>query len=429
MGIVTEREIEVILLDLTMPHLSGDELLAQIYERYPQIPVIIVTGTNEVKAAVECMKAGAFDYMVKAVEESRLVSGVKKALEIRALRRQYHVLRSKLLGRELAHPEAFERIVTRSDAMKSIFLLVEAVARTSEPILIVGETGTGKELIAEAIHEASGRNGALVRVNVAGLDDTMFADTLFGHKRGAFTGAMDAREGLIGSAAEGTLFLDEIGDLATASQVKLLRLLDSRDYYPLGSDLAKKTDARIIAATNHDIASLQESGRFRKDLYYRLTTYAIQLPPLRERREDLPLLLHHFLEEASAKLGREKPSVPQAVYPLLGMYPFPGNIRELRAVIFDAVTRQSGPTLSLAPIKEAFGLTGRSLTGKKMPEDRPDSLLEFSERLPTIKQATEMLIDEALRRSEGIQTQAAFLLGISHQALSKRLQRRKAGGS
>ena len=424
MDLVQSHDIEAILLDLSMPYISGDELLKQIHEDYPFIPVIIVTATDEVKAAVECMKQGAFDYMVKAVEENRLVSGVKRAVQIRELRREYSDLRSRLLTDRLNHPEAFYPIITQNRKMQSIFLYIESVARTSEPVLITGETGVGKNLLADAIHKVSGRVGNCVSVNVAGLDDDVFADTLFGHRKGAFTSAVESREGLIQQAREGTLFLDEIGDLSIRSQVKLLMLLDTREYYPLGSDLTKRTDARIVLATNRDVVRLLDENRFRKDLYYRLSTHEIHVPPLRERKEDLPLLLGHFLDEAAGELGGKKPAVPPELLTFLETYHFPGNVRELRAMIFNAMSTGYKKTLSLSPFKEA---TGRIAPKMRDHDHTSDFPLIFGERLPTIKEATDFLISEAVKRAKGNQSVAAGILGISHQALNKRLQRKCNG--
>jgi DNA-binding NtrC family response regulator len=420
MGIVSERDIEAVLLDLSMPHIPGDRLLSEIHDGFPHIPVIIVTGTNEVKAAVECMKSGAFDYMVKAVEESRLVSGVLRAIEIRELKRECGQLSEKLLTSVLRYPDAFAPLLTRNKKMHALFLLAETVSRTSEPVLITGETGVGKRLLAQAIHAASGRTGAFVDINVAGLDDTMFADTLFGHKKGAFTGALEARAGMIQQGAAGTILLDEIGDLSTASQIKLLRLLDTLEYFPLGSDLPKRSNARIVAATNRDLPSLIAQEKYRRDLYYRFSTHELRIPPLRERKDDLPLLLDHFLQEASVKLTKKKPAVPPELIVLLETYHFPGNIRELRSLIFDAVSKLTGPILPLSSFREVLG------RGAVSPSSRDsDTPMPFPDRLPSIKQVTDWLVEEALKRSSGNQSIAAGLLGITHQALSKRLQRKR----
>ena len=212
LSMLKTQDIELILLDLTMPHISGNELLSEVRDWYPHIPVIIVTGTNEVKSAVDCMKMGAFDYMVKAVEETRLVSGVRRAIELRKMKREYLDLKERLMDRKLSYPHAFSLIITQNKRMHAIFLLVESIAKTSEPVLIIGETGVGKNLIAKAIHETSGREGPFIEINVAGFDDTMFADNLFGHRKGAFTGAVEPRDGLVSRAHGGTLFLDEILD-------------------------------------------------------------------------------------------------------------------------------------------------------------------------------------------------------------------------
>jgi DNA-binding NtrC family response regulator len=419
MSILRGREIETVLLDLSMPHLPGEKLLAAIHEEMPQVPVIVVTGMDEVTAAVECMRAGAFDYMVKAVEENRLVSGVRRAIEIRKLARDYRRLTEGILSPHLAHPGAFSRLVTRNSVMMLLFRIIESVAKSDEPILIIGETGTGKGLIGAAVHAASGREGPLVEVNVAGLDDAMFSDTLFGHRKGAYTGAVEARGGLVQQAGAGTLFLDEIGDLSIQSQVKLLRLLDTGEYYPLGSDLPKRGAVRILVATNHDLAALISEGKFRRDLYYRLSTHELRVPPLRDRKDDVPLLLNHFLEEACAKLGKKKPFVSPQVLDLLSTHHFPGNVRELRSMVYDSVSRQSSPTLSLAGFKEGIQRESPLAPGESTPP-----LLGFADRLPTLDQAAEMLIDEALKRASGNQSIAAGMLGISHQALNKRLHQR-----
>jgi len=247
----------------------------------------------------------------------------------------------------------------------------------------------------------------------------MFSDTLFGHRKGAYTGAMEARAGLVQTAASGTLLLDEIGDLSIPSQVKLLRLLDTGDYYPLGSDLPKRSAARIVVSTNRNLAALIGEGRFRRDLFYRLSTHQVRVPPLRERIDDLPMLVDHFLAEACAKLGRKKPAVPPEIFDLLGTHDFPGNVRELRAMIFDAASRQSSTTLSLGDFKN-----GIRREAPAEPDEPARALLTFSKRLPTLEQASDILVDEALRRANGNQSIAAEMLGISHQALNKRLRLR-----
>ena len=260
--VLAREEIEVMLLDLWMPHVSGEELLQKITADYPDLPIIVITGADDVETAVRCMRQGAFDYIVKPVEKSRLVSSVSRAVELRELHRENQSLKARVLSDRLNRPEAFAAIVTISPGMRSIFQYVEAVAPSPRPLMITGDTGVGKELVARAVHTLSTRKGAFVPVNVAGLDDHVFADTLFGHKRGAFTGAMEARAGLLELAGGGTIFLDEIGDLSAISQVKLLRLLQEGEYLPLGSDLARRSDARIVVATDRYLEAARNSGRF-----------------------------------------------------------------------------------------------------------------------------------------------------------------------
>ncbi len=424
--LLLNQEIEVILLDLRMPHLSGEELLSIISSEYPEIPVIVITGANDVETAVRCMKSGAFDYMVKPVEKSRLIGGVRRAVEFRELQREVSSLKARVLSNELKHPEAFSEIVTNSSVMRSVFQYVEAIAISPQPVLITGETGVGKELIAKAVHTLSNRNGEFVPVNVAGLDETVFADTLFGHKRGAFTGADQVRSGLVEKASGGTLFLDEIGDLGAELQVKILRLLQEGEYFPLGSDMAKRSDARVVVATNRSLQELQESGKFRKDLYYRLSSHHVRIPPLRERREDLPFLVEHFLMKTSEALGKKKPTPPNELFDLLSSYYFPGNIRELQSMIWDAVSNHKLGKLSLDVFKKHIAQRRPSFeTESDTPFEKESKIISFSYQLPTLKQAEHLLISEALRRSGGNQAIAALSLGISRQALNRRLKESK----
>jgi DNA-binding NtrC family response regulator len=368
------------------------------------------------------MQHGAFDYILKPVEKSRLIGGVKRAVELRELQRENQLLKAHVLSDKLEKPEAFSEIITVSTSMRSIFQYIEAVANSPRPVLITGETGVGKELVAKAVHKLSNRAGNFVPVNAAGLDDHVFADTLFGHKKGAFTDAREARSGLIERAAGGTLFLDEIGDLSTASQVKLLRLLQEGEFFPLGSDVAKRSDARIVVATNQDLDALQSSGQFRKDLYYRLCDHQIHLPALRRRREDLAVLVEHFLEKASKTLDKKKPTPPVELITLLSTYHFPGNIRELESMIFDAVSSHASGKLSMNSFKAH--LSKVSVTDA--PDSPPESgtLISFSHQLPTLKQIEQLLIDEALKRANDNQSIAALSLGISRQALNKRLKKK-----
>jgi DNA-binding NtrC family response regulator len=432
MPFLRQNQPGVIVLDLTMPHLTGRDLLPRVAKEHPGIPVVILTANDDIDMAVQCMREGARDYLVKPVEETRLIGSIRSQLDVVDLRQEMQTLKDSFLaGTPLEGSGAFDPIVTASERVKSLFAYVRAVAPSRHPVLISGETGTGKELFAQAVHEASGRAGQYVAVNVAGLDDTHFTDTLFGHEKGAYTGAERARDGLVSAAADGTLFLDEIGDLAESSQVKLLRLLQERQYYPLGSDIAKPSRARIVVATNRSVHEMVRTGRFRKDLYFRLRTHEIQIPPLRERPEDLPLLIDHFLEKAAAAFGKKAPSYPKELVTLLRTCSFPGNVRELEGFIDDAVARHQSGVLSMDSFKAAMSLE-QSIFGDGpvlLPEkdSSPESTGRFSfiGSFPTIREVEEHLIDQALEQAEGNQTIAARMLGITRQTLNKRLTRGK----
>jgi DNA-binding NtrC family response regulator len=372
------------------------------------------------------MQAGAIDYLVKPVEKHRLVSSVQRALSLRALREEVSAFKERPLSDTPHQPEAFAEIVTQNTTMHELFRYVTAIARSPQPVLITGETGTGKELMARAVHRLAAPRGDFVAINVAGLDDQVFSDTLFGHTRGAFTGADRPREGLITRAEEGTLFLDEIGDLAPVSQVKLLRLLQDGTYYPLGADRPRQSRARLVVATNRDVVQDVHTGTFRKDLYYRLRAHHVQLPPLRARRDDLPLLVAHGLAKAAAALHKPVPTPSLALYQLLNTYAFPGNVRELEAMIFDAVARHQGSSLALQAFKDAIGagrplLDGEPWSAAVLSSQSPGAM----EPLPTLKEAEDTLIAAALRHADGNQGVAAGLLGVSRQALNKRLRRRQ----
>lgn len=420
MELIAREPIGLVLLDLTMPHLSGEALLQQIVEKHPDVGVIIISGLNQLETAVSCIRLGAYDYFVKTTEEDRLIEGVRRAVRMQEMRLENQAMRRKFLTNTLERPEVFAQIITQDKGMRSVFQYLESVAASSQPVLITGESGVGKEQIAHAIHTLSGRPGPMVCVNVAGLDDNVFADTLFGHRRGAFTGADKARAGMVEQAAEGTLFLDEIGDLSAASQVKLLRLLQEGEYYPLGSDRPKRIRARVVVATHQDLEYKQQSGEFRKDLYYRLRIHQVEIPPLRRRKDDIPLLLDYFLAEAAEELGKNKPTIPKELPVLLANYSFPGNVRELRSLAFDAMSQHRVKVLSMESFRRALDLTEPASPGHgpSLP-----ALLDPHQPLPTLQEASEILVEEAMRRSQGNQSIASRLLGISQPALSKRLKR------
>ncbi len=340
-----------------------------------------------------------------------------------ALQMEMTSLKNRLLTDQLEHEEAFSSIVTRSMQMRAIFQYVEVIAQSEQPVLITGETGVGKELIAKAIHTVSGRKSDFVAVNVAGLDDMMFSDTLFGHRKGAYTGADQSREGLIARASGGTLFLDEIGDLNESSQLKLLRLLQERTYYPLGSDVPQETDTRIVVSTNQDIQDLLSRGRFRKDLYYRLLAYKIRIPPLRERKEDIALLLQYFLDEAATSLKKKRPTPTPELMQLLTAYDFPGNIRELRAMVYDALARHTSHKLSMESFREFIRMDRVGVSSAGPSPCDGNALVRIFGHFPSLKELEEFLIVEALERAKNNQGTAALLLGMTRQALNRRLHR------
>ncbi len=420
MDLLASHHVGVVLLDLTMPHISGLTLLKMISEEYPEVAVIIISGLNNAESAVSALKSGAFDYFVKTTEEDRLVEGVKRTVLIQQMRRQNSSLQQRIQSDRLDYPEIFEKFVSKNKKVNAVFHYVESIAASIQPILITGESGTGKELIAKACHETSRRQGPLVTVNVAGLDDDMFADTLFGHQQGAFTGAAKERKGLIDQAANGTLFLDEIGDLSKQSQVKLLRLLQEGEFYPLGGDIPKRSRARIIAATHQNLEDRLHDGSFRKDLYYRLCTHRIKLPPLRSRKEDISLLLDHFIVNAAKELGKPVPNYPPELPVLLSNYSFPGNVRELKALVYDAVSRHRSRLLSMEVFRVVID------ADLQKPIELPENAVNFHPdlTLPSLTEMDDYLIDEAMKRASHNQSLAARMLGISQPALSKRLKKK-----
>ena len=439
---LSEPKPDLILLDVQMPDLDGFQVLAllQADVRTRSIPVIFLTVMNAEEDETRGLELGAVDYITKpfapAVVNARIkthISMQRSFRETMEAQRQAQSLEKKvgainrgLASEALKKPEAFSTIVTNSPDMRAIFHYMEAVADSGEPVLITGETGVGKELIARGLHQLGARSGKLVSVNLAGLDDTMFSDTLFGHRKGAFTGAFQDRKGFISQAEGGTLFLDEIGDLELASQVKLLRLLQEKCFNQLGSDAPTQMNVSIVVATNRDLSAMMHDDRFRQDLFFRLSAHHIQVPPLRSRREDIPLLIAHFLEEAAQAMGRPPLDPPQELFQLLDLYAFPGNIRELRAMIFDAVAQhRSGSVLSKQGIQKTIEERRHAANASTpLRMDHPGNPISRIEgRLPTLKDAEDFLVAEAMRQAGNNQGIAASLLGISRPTLNRRLNR------
>jgi DNA-binding NtrC family response regulator len=443
-AMVAEGRAGLVLLDLFLPEEVGETLLREFSIAAPEVPVIVLTSSADTATVVRCMKAGAVDYLIKPIDETRLFISVWNALASIELRAEARGFRDRVLAGKLERPEAFARIITSDERVLALFKYVESVARSRQPVLITGETGTGKELFARAVHEASDRKGPFLAVNVGGLDDTMFSDSLFGHRKGAYTGADTQRAGLLKEAMGGTILLDEIGDLETHSQIKLLRLLQEGEYYPLGADSPLRSDARVVAATTKDLKSAAAAGAFRSDLFYRLQTHPIAIPPLRERPGDLPLLARRFLDYSARDLGtpfRDESALKacaDGVASALEEYSFPGNVRELQSLLHDAVAEARGGELDLDGIRGRIGLEPRGKTQKgrdqskaTVPASSPSvegaglpplaqSLAEG--RIPTLQEAERELVRMAVASASGNLSQAASILGISRQTLYNKLK-------
>ena len=419
---LAEHPVSVVLLDWVMPNVTGGELLQVMSADYPQLPVIVMTAMGDVETAVKCMQQGAFDFLTKPVDPNRLVASVKKAQQVADLGQQNKILKDYLLADRLGDPDAFDGIVTRSKKMRGIFQYIEAIASSRQPVLITGETGVGKELIARAVHKVSGVPGPFISLNAAGLDDFMFSDTLFGHRKGAFTGADNKRDGLISAAAGGTLFLDEIGDLSLASQIKLLRLLQEREYYRIGSDLLLKSDARVVAASNMDFKALRAEGKFRNDLYFRLCAHEFRVPPLRERLEDVGPLVEYFAQNFAQQLGKPVPAVSPELVAALEQCSFTGNVRELYNLVHHAVTCNESGTLEVSDFPGIKPVPARNY---QPAGEGSDAFSAVFRRFPTITQVEELLIGEAMKRTNGNQTAAAELLGVARPTLNKRLKQER----
>ena len=414
----------LLLIDASLPEMSDQTLLKTVGFRFPELPVIVTTGHRRLEDAVRCIEAGATDYAVKPVESQRLLSSIRRVLRFQELREENLRLKVRLSSGELEAPQAFSAITSNNARMRSLFLYIEAIARSTTPVLIIGETGVGKELLARALHRASGRDGMFVPVNPMGLDHYGFLDTLFGHRPGAFPGATRRRRGLAALARSGTLFFEEIACLEPASQTAVVRLVDRRAYLPLGGGRPRRTDARIVAASTREVDALQGEGGVRPDLLARFCTHLIRVPALRERLDDLPLLVELLLAEAARSLGTPKPEVPRELYEMLAPYHFPGNTGELRFMIFEALSRQRSNSLSLSTFRrriEKAAATGVVVT--RPLEQRNAGAFASWRRLPTLGCATADLVGEAMRRADGNREFAAELLGISAESLAERLER------
>ncbi len=408
----------LVLLDLTMPFHSGENLLEMIRSKFPKTRVIIVTGVNEVDTAVRCIKNGAYDYFIKTDNVDKLARTVRRALEVVGLERNYLMIKERFLSRTLSQPQAFNNILTCEPALLDQFRYLEAVSMSPEPILIVGESGTGKDEFAKSCHQLSCAESPFININLAGIDTHAFELQVFGQITTHDNGQVSAQAGALHHVRSGLLYLNEIGNLPLVAQAKLLDVIEHKQYYPVGSDRPYPVNCKIIASSQDDLLALNREGKFRSDLLYRLKTHKIKLPPLRERKLDLSMLINHFINLAAKDMGSEAPLQPKNLASQLADYEFPGNLHELKGMVFDGVSRSNGIQLNITPFMEAINELNIGVT-------RPLDSISFPKELPTLAEMSQALIDEAMSRTANNQTAAARMLGISQSALSRRITKEK----
>jgi DNA-binding NtrC family response regulator len=407
---------DVLVTDLRLPGIDGAKVIEQAVERYPEIISIVVTGYGTVRDAVDVIKRGAVDFVTKPFQFDELLHALDTALEQRRLRSENAYLRAQLQDRY-----RFEGIVGKSRAMRDLFQLLETVAATASTILITGETGTGKEVVARAIHHNSPRRAhRFVALNCSAIPETLLEAELFGHTRGAFTGAIATRQGRLEQANRGTLFLDEVGTMSMSLQMKLLRVLQEREFERVGDSSTIRVDVRVIAATNADLARMVSEGTFREDLFYRLNVIPVQLPPLRDRKEDIPLLVQHFLQKFATDLGRSPMTVSQGAMRALMGYAWPGNIRQLENAMERGVALSGGRSQleigDLPPeIQQASDPAPLSV-GLALPEEGVD----FEQFIAGIERE---VIRRSLERTHGNKGAAARLLNLKRTTLVEKLKR------
>jgi len=405
--ILKAEEFDVVVTDLKMKGLKGLDLLEEANRVAPDTPVIIITAFGTIESAIKAMKMGAYDYITKPFQVDELLLTVKKALETRFLKREV-----RRLKREVESRYEFHRLIGKSPSMQRIYDLIERISDSTSNVLITGESGTGKELVAKAIHyNGVRRNGPFVALNCAAIPESLLESELFGYKKGAFTDAKSDKKGLIFEAHEGTLFLDEITEMPLTLQAKLLRVTEEREVRPLGDTRGYPVDVRIISTSNRDIESWIEQGRFREDLFYRLKVIDIAMPPLRDRKEDIPLLVQHFIEQFGAQSKKKIAAVSEETLKLLISHSWPGNVRELENVI-----------------QRAIALTQHE---EIVPEDLPESLLQrkdeklFEKAMEekfTLEQLEKEYIKRVLIETGGNKSKAAERLGLDRKTLYRKLQ-------
>ena len=411
---IKARAFDVIITDLRMPDVDGLTILAEAKRIRPDTEVIVVTAFSTTETAIAAMKAGAHDYLTKPFKIDEVGLVVDRAMEKRRLSRENVALRDEIKGRY-----KLDRLLGKSPPMQRVFDILRKVATSRASVLLVGESGTGKELAAHALHELSPRTGPFVAVNCGAIPETLLESELFGHVRGSFTGATGDKQGLFEAANSGTLLLDEVAELPLAMQVKLLRVLQERKVKPVGGVSEREVDVRIVAATNRDLEAEVEKSSFRQDLYYRLNVIQLRLPPLRERREDLPLLVDHFIRKFSAEHGRNVVGAAPEVMSALMLYHFPGNVRELENMIERAVTLSTSDWVALDAFPNLIGLQGEQPSPSTVGH-LPESGLDLERHLEEYERS---ILIKALERTGGNRTEAARLLGVSFRSMRYRLSK------
>lgn len=405
-----QERFDLVLTDLRLPGMDGRALLQEVRKRWPEIPVVVITAFATVRDAVELVKEGAFDYIAKPFEMEHVAAVIRRALRLAEVVRDNERLRGELEGRY-----SFENLIGTSQPFRRVIEQVTEVCETRATVMLNGESGTGKEVVARAIHfNSPRRNKPFVAINCAAIPETLLESELFGHVKGAFTGALANRVGRFAAADGGTLFLDEIGDMPIAVQAKLLRAVQERSFEPVGGTRSQTVDVRLIAATHRDMRQAVASGEFREDLFYRLNVFPIQLPALRERREDIPILAAHFLATLAEAMGKRVTGFTPAALSAMDGYDWPGNIRELHNCVERAVIVAKSPTIDVPDLpRDLFEGGARRAERDRLPNDL-DAELERLER---------GFIIEALRRTDGVQVQAARLLGIAERSLWHRIKK------
>jgi len=399
-----DGDADILLQDVRMPDMNGMQVLTSVRKLRPALPVVVMTAFGTIDAAVEAIKLGAYDYVTKPFPKEKILSVIENALELNLLARENRFLRE-----ELNRPEIPDNIIFTSSKFREVYELTLHVAKSDANILVLGESGTGKELIAGAVHYNSPRRGRrFLSINCAALSDTLLESQLFGHMRGAFTGAITTQKGLLEEADGGTLFLDEIGDVSGSVQAKLLRVIQEREFIPVGATKPKSVDIRFVAATNRDLAKEVQAGRFRDDLYYRLNVITIDLPPLRERPEDIAPLAEHFIGRYARRIRKDIRGLAPDALTLLEEYHWPGNVRELENVMERAVILARGDLITpdLLPMK--------SRTAEPLP-------VPSGSQLTSLETIERQHIERTLRQTGFHKSRSAEILGISRKTLDRKI--------